>query len=98
MRPKSIATVVVVLSGTSPGSSTPTEAEVISCSVSSGGISDRERTSVVFPTPNPPAISTLSGMRSVESPCTKTLQEPLEDFRGRTAVGGGGYRWKVHDE
>src|SRR6476661_7874393 len=98
MRPKSIATVVVVLSGTSPGSSTPTEAVVISCSVSRGGISDRERTSVVFPTPNPPAINTLSGMRSVESACTKTLQEPLEDFGGETAVGSGGLRRQMDDE
>ena len=62
MRPKSMATVVVRLSGTRPGSSTPIEAEVISCSVSSGGISDSERTRVVFPTPNPPAMSTFSGM------------------------------------
>ena len=95
IRPKSIATVVVRLSGTRAGSSTPTEAEVISCSVSSGGISDSEPTSVVLPTPNPPAISTLSGMRSVESACTKTLQEPLEDFGGGlpSAVVGTGGRW-----
>ena len=48
----------------------PIEAAVISCSVSSGGISDNERTSVVLPTPNPPAISTFSGMSEPWSACT----------------------------
>jgi hypothetical protein len=64
MRPKSIATVVVVLVGTMSASSTPMEAVVMACSVSSGGISESELTRVVLPTPNPPAMSTLSGMSS----------------------------------
>src|SRR4029078_11424926 len=41
MRPKSIATVVVVLPGTALTSSSPTEAVVSASSVTSGGISDR---------------------------------------------------------
>ena len=61
MRPKSIATVVVVLFGTAAASSIPTDSEVISCSVLSGGISDSDPTNVVLPTPNPPATRTLSG-------------------------------------
>ncbi len=67
MRPKSIATVVVVLSGTASASSTPIDAVVIACSVSSGGISDSDRTSVVLPTPKPPAIRTFSGISSAGS-------------------------------
>src|SRR3954469_9517723 len=96
MRPKSIATVVVVLSGTRAASSTPIEAAVISCSVSSGGISDSERTKVVLPTPNPPAMSTLRGLRGSASACTETIQEPLENLGGRTVPVGR--RRQVHDE
>jgi hypothetical protein len=57
MRPKSIATVVVVLPGTSSMSSTPTPAEVMIASVVSGVISETEPTRVVFPTPKPPAMT-----------------------------------------
>src|SRR5262249_51951237 len=56
-RPKSIATVVVVLSGTADRSSTPAEAAVITASVVSGVISDTDPTKVVLPTPNPPATT-----------------------------------------
>ena len=61
IRPKSIATVVVVLPGTALTSSRPTEAVVSASSVTSGGISDSACTIVVLPTPNPPAITILSG-------------------------------------
>jgi hypothetical protein len=61
IRPKSMATVVVRLPGTAPRSSTPAEALVSGSSVSSGGISDSARTMEVFPTPKPPATTTLSG-------------------------------------
>src|SRR5215467_4945403 len=56
-RPKSIATVVVFLSGVWDRSSTPSLAEVITASVVSGVISDTEPTKVVLPTPKPPATT-----------------------------------------
>ena len=62
IRPKSIATVVVVLPGTAVTSSRPTDAVVRAASVASGGISDRAWTIVVFPTPNPPAMRIFRGM------------------------------------
>ena len=57
MRPKSIATVVVVLLDTLLVSSMPTLAVVMAASVVSGGMSERVPTMVVLPTPNPPAIT-----------------------------------------
>src|SRR5690348_8620556 len=87
MRPKSIATVVVCLSGTAAVSSTPSDAAVMVSSVRSGGISETARTSVVFPTPNPPATRILSGMSSAG---TQTIQESGEDLRrGAVRVPGG---------
>src|SRR5258706_7704704 len=59
--PKSSATVVVVLSGTSVLRSTPRPTAVIVPSVLSGTISDIDRTAVVLPTPNPPAMTDLTG-------------------------------------
>src|SRR6201992_1107872 len=59
--PKSIAIVVVVFMTACPGSSMPTDAEVISASVVSGEISEMAPTVVVFPTPNPPATMILTG-------------------------------------
>lgn len=56
MRPKSRATVVVVLPSTPRRSSTPAESSVISSSVRSGVISLSAATIVVLPTPNPPAM------------------------------------------
>src|SRR6266849_3638451 len=56
-RPKSIATVVVVLSGVCDRSSRPSLAEVITASVVSGVISDTDPTNVVLPTPKPPATT-----------------------------------------
>ena len=61
-RPKSIATVVVVLVDTAPALSTPTEYWVIGASVVSGVISLIESTKVVLPAANPPATTTLSGV------------------------------------
>src|SRR4030088_1579955 len=95
MRPKSMATVVVRLSGTASASSIPIDAAVIACSVSSGGISESERTSVVLPTPNPPAINTFSGMSSSCSACTESLQQPFEDLGGGAAAAHR-LRWQVH--
>ena len=78
MRPKSIATVVVRLSGTAAVSSTPSDAAVMVSSVRSGGISETARTSVVLPTPKPPATRILRGMSSAG---TEAIQESGEDLR-----------------
>src|SRR6266550_5924959 len=59
-RPKSIATVVVVLSGVCDRSSRPADTEVITASVVSGVISDTDPTNVVLPTPKPPATTILT--------------------------------------
>jgi hypothetical protein len=84
IRPKSIATVVVVFAGTAVVSSMPTDRTVMFCSVVSGGISDTDPTKVVFPAPKPPATRILSGMSSW-SPATgcdqvsagaKSIQQP----------------------
>src|SRR5580698_5158306 len=56
-RPKSMATVVVVLSGTFDRSSMPSLAAVMTASVVSGLISETAPTNVVLPTPNPPATT-----------------------------------------
>src|SRR5919201_5726596 len=95
IRPKSIATVVVVLSGTAAVSSTPTDSAVMSCSVVSGGISDTDPTKVVWPPPPPPATRTFSGMscwpacvgdRGV-STRTESIQQPPEDRVAGYTVG-----------
>src|ERR1700709_2035285 len=85
MRPKSIATVVVCLSGTTAMSSMPSDADVIVSSVSSGGISESAVTSVVLPTPKPPATRILRGTGPV-SACTQSLQEAGEDLGCGVAV------------
>src|ERR1700729_1083597 len=59
MRPKSMATVVVVLRSTPASWSTPTLRSLSSSSVRSGRISLIEATRVVLPAPNPPAIRIL---------------------------------------
>src|SRR6266581_9771228 len=64
-RPKSIATVVVVLSGTWDRSSTPALAAVITASVVSGVISETDPTKVVLPTPKPPATTILTEVIAV---------------------------------
>src|SRR5882724_3379794 len=60
--PKSMATVVVVLAGVWPTSSTPAAADVISDSVVSGVMSEMDATVVVLPTPNPPAMTIFTGV------------------------------------
>src|ERR1044072_7454012 len=87
IRPKSMATVVVVLPGTCRLSSTPTPAEVMIASVVSGVISDTEPTSVVLPTPKPRAITLFAevappaaGRRDVSEPA-KSTQHPFQQFR-----------------
>src|SRR5262245_52813415 len=60
MRPKSMATVVVVLFCTFDVSSIPTDSVVIAASVVSGVISDTDPTNVVLPTPKPPATTNFT--------------------------------------
>src|SRR5258706_8706912 len=84
IRPKSMATVVVPLPGTFDGSSMPTPAEVITASVVSGVISETAPTSVVLPTPNPPATTIFAdliadGARRDESEPAKSTQHPFQD-------------------
>jgi hypothetical protein len=77
--PKSMATVVVVLSGVSDRSSTPAATSVMAASVVSGGTSETEATAVVLPTPNPPAITIFTGMGagagsgSARGPASKSM-------------------------
>ena len=59
MRPKSIATVVVVLDCTLEMLSTPSDSLVTRASVRSGSISETAPTRVVLPTPKPPATTIL---------------------------------------
>src|SRR5690242_7738063 len=86
MRPKSIATVVVTWPGTARVSSTPSPAEVMIASVVSGVISDTEPTSVVLPTPKPPAMTIFADVtrpevgRCAMSEPAKSTQHPLQQF------------------
>src|SRR3989442_10739404 len=85
IRPKSIATVVVPLPGTFDGSSMPTPAAVITASVVSGVISETAPTSVVLPTPNPPATTIFADLivdgawRAPSEPAEST-QHPFQQF------------------
>src|SRR6266852_1442308 len=92
-RPKSIATVVVVLSGTCDRSSTSVLATVITASVVSGVISDTEPTNVVLPTPNPPATTILTDVMAGASvlgwatlDLTESTKHPFEQIEVRTAL------------
>src|SRR5256885_16414801 len=96
IRPKSIATVVVTLPGTARVSSTPSPADVMIASVVSGVISETEPTSVVLPTPKPPAMTifadvTRPGGRVMSEP-PKSTQHPFKQFCAHRVVffqGGG---------
>jgi hypothetical protein len=62
MQPKSSATVVVVFPGVRSFWSTSAPVAVIAASVRRGLISEIAPTAVVLPTPNPPAITSLTGV------------------------------------
>src|SRR6185437_621848 len=86
-------TVVVPLPGTFDGSSMPTPAVVMTASVVSGVISDTEPTSVVLPTPKPPAMTIFAdvtrpgdGRWGVMSEPPKSTQHPLQQFRAHRVV------------
>src|SRR5882724_5698729 len=90
MRPKSSATVVVVLCGRMLLSSTPTETSVIAASVTSGSISEIAPTNVVLPTPKPPlttiftAVGTLPTVGSFgRLELADKVVDPLNDVQGQ---------------
>src|SRR5262249_56996202 len=93
-RPKSIATVVVVLSGVCDRSSTPVLAAVLPASVVSGVISETDPTKVVLPPPTPPATTILTEVIAV-SPVwfraglelAKSTEHPFEQVEVRAALG-----------
>src|SRR5713101_5048279 len=74
IRPKSIATVVVVLSGTPERSSTLSLAVVMTASVVSGVISETDPTKVVLPTPKPPATTILTDVIASAAPLVAALE------------------------
>src|SRR5215467_13378450 len=92
-RPKSIATVVVVLSGVCDRSSTPVLAAVITASVVSGVISETDPTKVVLPTPKPPATTILTEVIAA-SPAlprrglelAKSTEHPFEQVKVRASL------------
>src|SRR5690606_38557770 len=114
IRPKSMATVVVVLPGTSLVSSTPSPADVMIASVVSGVISETEPTRVVLPTPKPPAMTIFADVtrpvvgRADMSEPPKSTQHPFQQFRphrvvlllerGRLVDGDQSVRGHVGDE
>src|SRR5437879_10614346 len=78
-RPKSIATVVVVLLPTPVRSSVPTLARVRASSVSSGRTSLIAPTRVVLPAPKPPATRTLNAARGTSAGPSEGA-EPIQDL------------------
>src|SRR5665647_153406 len=96
MRPKSMATVVVVLrSVTPPASSTPTECSVMAASVFSGSMSEIDPMKVVLPTAKPPAMTILTtvGASGVSLGATAALEgcdaieDTLQKAEGQSTVG-----------
>src|SRR5215469_12144627 len=92
-RPKSIATVVVVLSGVWLRSSRPSLAVVMTASVVRGVISETEPTNVVLPTPKPPAttiftdviaFSAVVDTATLELP--KSTEHPFEQVNVRASL------------
>src|ERR1700745_3706510 len=82
-RPKSIATVVVLLLPTPVTSSVPTLARVRASSVCSGRTSLIAPTSVVLPAPNPPAtriLNTAIGSAAAGSECPEPMQHLPEQL------------------
>src|SRR5262249_27997996 len=91
IRPKSMATVVVVWPGTCRVSSTPTPAVVMMASVVSGVISETDPTSVVLPTPKPPAMTIFADVTRPDGRCVmseppKSTEHPLQQFRAHCIV------------
>src|SRR5690606_41888517 len=87
IRPKSRATVVVRLASTPDRSSTPTPASVRYSSVLSGSISLTAPTSVVLPTPNPPAMTIFTDGWPARSERAEAIQQRLEGLVAERDVG-----------
>src|SRR5258706_7262585 len=86
-----MATVVVTFPGTARVSSTPSPADVMMASVVSGVISETEPTSVVLPTPNPPAMTIFADVTRPDERCVmseppKSTQHPLKQFCANRVV------------
>src|SRR5258708_12557663 len=90
IRPKSMATVVVVLRATPVTSSTPMLRSLSVSSVRSGRISLIAETRVVLPTPNPPATRILvvvggpappAAASECSEPIQNAPQQPLPGYR-----------------
>src|SRR5438874_13408862 len=88
-QPKSIATVVVVFPVASAGSSTPTDATVISASVVSGAISEIAPTVVVLPTAKPPATTIFTGTGGLAPvrPLAERTESTDHSQNGRGVIG-----------
>src|SRR4051812_30476316 len=91
MRPKSMATVVVVLSPVWVRSSMPALADVITASVRSGLISETAPTNVVLPTPKPPATTIFAEVvergAAPPSDLAKSTENPLKQRYIRRSAG-----------
>src|SRR3569833_1199551 len=91
-RPKSIATVVVVLSGVRDRSSTSLLTWVITASVVSGTISDTDPTNVVLPTPKPPPTMILTEVMPGGAPgleLAKSTENPFQRLEARRPLSEG---------
>src|SRR5712675_423086 len=97
MRPKSIATVVVVFSVVARRSSTPRLATVIGASVVSGSISDTAPTRVVLPTPNPPATNSFNAPGRGSSKGSEGINHRLQYVPVRSDRVGKGDRGSGDD-
>src|ERR1700760_5076955 len=80
-----MATVVVSLPGTLDASSIPWPADVMTASVVSGSISETAPTSVVLPTPKPPATTIFAevislGWAPARSELAKSTQHPFQQI------------------
>src|SRR5882672_7029454 len=93
IRPKSIATVVVVFVSTPDRSSMPVPASVRISSVRIGPISLTEPTIVVLPAPKWPAMRILTAVGRKVPPASEgveTMHDRLEDEVGRRRGAGRG--------
>src|ERR1700730_13622472 len=86
IRPKSIATVVVVLLPRPPRSSVPMLAVVRASSVRSGRTSLTAPTSVVLPAPKPPATTILNASSSPPSWPSEGA-EPMQHLLEQVSAG-----------
>src|SRR5580693_2695987 len=93
IRPKSIATVVVVFCSTPSSASTRTLGSLSTSSVRSGLISLTAVTSVVLPAPKPPAIRILIDTGPSVSTSWSEPAESISNILEQLRVGGPSPRW-----